>query len=158
MRALNSPLEVGVRALVLLAASFPRPLDLAQLVYLDYAMLHSGEMDGPPSVHPSLPASPGELAMKRQLLEQGLVVLMRAGLADVQTNEGGLMYRASEEGPGFLDLLEAPYLAALRERAQWALAFHNRMPTDGRAAMDDITQRWMDAFESRLPRREGDDD
>jgi hypothetical protein len=147
-----------VRALVLLAASFPRPLDLAQLVYLDYAMLHSGEMDGPPSVHPSLPAGPGELAMKRQLLEQGLVVLMRAGLADVQTNEGGLMYRASEEGPGFLDLLEAPYLAALRERAQWALALHNRMPTDGRAAMDDITQRWMDAFESRLPRREGDDD
>ncbi|MFI2077158.1 ABC-three component system middle component 2 [Streptomyces triculaminicus] len=158
MRALNSPLEVGVRALVLLATSFPRPLDLAQLVYLDYAMLHSGEMDGPPSVHPSLPAGPGELAMKRQLLEQGLVVLMRAGLADVQADDSGLMYRASEEGPGFLDLLEAPYVGALRERAQWALAFHHRVPADSRAATDDITQRWMETFESRLPRQGGDDD
>nr|WP_168516610.1 ABC-three component system middle component 2 [Streptomyces sp. S1D4-11]QIZ01252.1 threonine transporter [Streptomyces sp. S1D4-11] len=156
MRALNSPLEVGVRALVLLAASFPRPMDLAQLVYLDYAMLHSGEMDGPPSVHPSL--IPGELAMKRQLLEQGLVVLMRAGLADVQADDGGLMYRASEEGPGFLDLLEAPYVIALRERAQWALAFHYGAPADSRAPIDNITQQWMDTFGSRLPRREGDDD
>ncbi|MFC8360106.1 ABC-three component system middle component 2 [Streptomyces griseorubiginosus] len=158
MRALNSPLEVGVRALVLLAASFPRPLDLAQLVYLDYAMLHSGEMDGPPSVHPSLPAGPGELAMKRQLLEQGLVVLMRAGLADVQADDGGLMYRASEEGPGFLDLLEAPYVAALRERAQWALAFHSGAPADSRSPMDDITRQWMNTFDSRLPRLEDDDD
>lgn len=54
-------------------------------------MLHSGEMDGPPSVHPSLPTGPGELAMKRQLLEQGLVVLMRAGLADVRADDGGLV-------------------------------------------------------------------
>lgn len=157
MRALNSPLEVGVRALVLLAASFPQPLDLAHLVYLDYAMLHSGDMDGPPSVHPSLPAGPGELAMKRQLLEQGLVVLIRAGLAEVQADDGGLVYQASEEGPGFLDLLEAPYVSVLRERARWALAFHHDAPADGRAATDDITQRWIDTLESRLPRQEGED-
>ncbi|MFD4172173.1 ABC-three component system middle component 2 [Streptomyces anulatus] len=58
---LNSPLEVGVRALVLLTESHPRPLDLAQLVALDYLVLHSGEFDGPRSLHPR-PASPGRRA------------------------------------------------------------------------------------------------
>ncbi|MEV6115937.1 ABC-three component system middle component 2 [Streptomyces sp. NPDC052109] len=32
MNPLNSPLEVGIRALVLLSETFPRRLDVAQLV------------------------------------------------------------------------------------------------------------------------------
>lgn len=96
MNPLNSPLEVGMRTLVLLSAAFSQPLDVAQLVYLDHAMLHSGDLQGPPSLHPRLPAGPGELAMKRHLIEQGLIVLMRAGLAEVEAGENGLAYRASE--------------------------------------------------------------
>jgi hypothetical protein len=148
---LNSPLEVGMRALVLLSESFPEPLDLAQLVYLDHAMLHSGDMNGPPSLHPSLPAGPGELAMKRQLIEQGLLVLLRAGLADVQATADGLVYRASEEGPGFVDILEAPYIGALRQRAQWAVQAHAGPRVDAREATQAITKRWAEELRGGLP-------
>ncbi|WP_223838759.1 ABC-three component system middle component 2 [Saccharopolyspora pogona] len=84
MNPFNSPLEIGVRALVLLAESHPQPLDLAQLAVLDHAVLHSGDLDGPPSLHPSLPGHSGELGMKRTVLEQALLVLVRAGLARVE--------------------------------------------------------------------------
>ncbi|WP_406426403.1 ABC-three component system middle component 2 [Streptomyces sp. NBC_00147] len=150
MNPLNSPLEVGMRALVLLSASFPEPLDVARLVYLDHVMLHSGDMDGPPSLHPSLPAGPGELAMKRHLVEQGLVVLLRAGLADVEATADGLAYRASEEGPGFVDILEAPYASDLKDRAAWVIAAQ-ASHLDVRAATRAITDRWAQEFQSHLP-------
>ncbi|WP_181785154.1 threonine transporter [Streptomyces sp. NBC_01476] len=151
MNPLNSPLEVGMRTLVLLSASFPRPLDVAQLVYLDHAMLHSGELHGPPSLHPRVPAGPGELAMKRHLIEQGLIVLMRAGLADVEAGEDGLVYRASEEGPGFVDILAAPYTDQLKHRAAWVIATQSSPGLDVRAATRDITDRWARDFASHQP-------
>lgn len=151
MNPLNSPLEVGMRALMLLSASFPQQLDVAQLVYLDHAMLHSGELHGPPSLHPTLPAGPGELAMKRHLIEQGLIVLMRAGLADVEATGDGLVYRASEEGPGFVDILEAPYTDELKSRAAWVIAAHASPGLDVRAVTRDITDRWARDFASHQP-------
>jgi hypothetical protein len=115
MKPLNSPLEIGVRALVLLSESHPDALDLAQLALLDHAVLHSEEFDGPPSLHPDLPARSGELGLKRTVLEQALLV-----------------HRATERGPAFVDILEAPYVLRLRERAEWAV--HQWAPdTDVRA-------------------------
>ncbi|MFD8260216.1 ABC-three component system middle component 2 [Streptomyces griseoluteus] len=50
-----------------------------------------------------------------------------AGLADVEADETGLVYRATERGPAFVDTLEAPYVERLRERAEWAV--HHWAPT-----------------------------
>ncbi|GGR51743.1 ABC-three component system middle component 2 [Streptomyces aurantiogriseus] len=145
MNPLNSPVEVGIRALVLLARSYPDPLDLSWLVVLDHAMLHSGQLDGPPSLHPQLPAQPGELGMKRRLIQEGLEVLMRAGLAQVAATGDGLVYQATKRGSGFVGILEAPYVGELRERAQWAVEqYASNM--DAAEATRSITARWHDDF------------
>ncbi|MFF2132429.1 ABC-three component system middle component 2 [Streptomyces olivochromogenes] len=137
MKPLNSPLEIGVRALVLLSESHPDALDLAQLALLDHAVLHSAEFDGPPSLHPDLPARSGELGLKRTVLEQALLVLIRAGLAELEADGTGLVYRATERGPAFVDVLEAPYVLRLRERAEWAV--HEWAPdTDVRATTQSL--------------------
>lgn len=137
---LNSPLEVGVRALVLLAESHPEPMDMARLVALDHVVLHSGEFDGPPSLHPTLPARGGELGMKRAVLEEALLVLIRAGLAGIVDDSEGLMYRATDRGPVFVDVLEASYVESLRERAEWAVhRFAARLDT--RAVTQEIIER-----------------
>lgn len=49
------------------------------------------------------------------------MVLIRAGLAGMDTDRSGLVYRATERGPAFVDILEAPYVERLRERAVWAV-------------------------------------
>lgn len=137
---LNSPLEVGVRALVLLAESHPEPMDMARLVALDHMILHSGEFDGPPSLHPALPARGGELGMKRAVLEEALLVLIRAGLAGIVDDSEGLAYRATDRGPVFVDVLEASYVESLRERAEWAVhRFTAR--SDSRAVTQEIIER-----------------
>ncbi|WP_395294669.1 ABC-three component system middle component 2 [Kitasatospora hibisci] len=140
MNPLNSPLEVGVRALVLLAETHPQPLDLAQLVVLDHVMLHTSDYDGPPSLHPALPAGAGEIGMKRGVLEQALLVLIRAGLAGLEDRSEGLMYSATDRGPVFVDILEAPYAESLRERAEWVV--HHYLPSmNVREATREIANR-----------------
>ncbi|WP_416981412.1 ABC-three component system middle component 2 [Streptomyces sp. T028] len=145
MNPLNSPIEVGMRTLVLLARSHPHPLDLSWLVVLDHAMLHSSQFDGPPSLHPRLPALPGELGLKRQLMQEGLEVLLRAGLATVEATDDGLVYQVTQRGSGFVGILEAPYVGELRQRAQWAVD-QFAATTDAVAATRDITTRWHAEF------------
>ncbi|WP_449352734.1 ABC-three component system middle component 2 [Streptomyces shaanxiensis] len=158
MNPLNSPLEVGVRALVLLSETFPRRLDVAQLVYLDYAMLHSGDLaHGPASLHPDLPAGPGELGMRRRLVERGLVVLMRAGLADMTATDDGFLYGATEEAASFLNVLEAPYIGELKERAAWLTSTYMHEGTDVRDGMKQITERWTSRFHTAADQREDGD-
>lgn len=89
--------------------------------------------------------------MKRHLIEQGLIVLMRAGLAEVEAGENGLAYRASEEGPGFVDILAAPYTDQLKDRAAWVITAHASPGMDVRAAAREITDRWARDFASHQP-------
>ncbi|MGW7729861.1 ABC-three component system middle component 2 [Streptomyces canus] len=143
MNPLNGHFEAGIRSLVVLTAAFPVRLDVAQLVYLDHVMLHSGDLDGgPPSLQPDLPVGPGELGLRRTLVEQGLVVLMRAGLADLTTDEGGFLYGATEEAASFLGALQAHYVVELRARADWLADYYLRDSTDVREDMKQITRRW----------------
>ncbi|MCD0485412.1 threonine transporter [Streptacidiphilus sp. ASG 303] len=151
---LNGPVEVAVRVLVLLARSYPDPIDVSMLVALDHAMLHSGQFDGPPSLHPHLPAGPGELGLRRQLLHKGLAVLMRSGLAEVEARDDGLLYRATHRGSGFVGILEAPYVAQLQDRARWAVEEYAPR-TDTLSAMRTIAAIWNEDFLASARDHEG---
>jgi hypothetical protein len=143
---------------VLLSETFPRRLDVAQLVYLDHAMLHSGDIGGPSSLYPDLPVGPGELGMRRRLIEQGLIVLMRAGFAEITATEDGFLYGATENAPGFIEILESPYVGELKSRAAWLSAAFIHEGTDVREGMKQITLRWADRFNADMIDRSGGDD
>lgn len=78
--------------------------------------------------------------MKRAVLEEALLVLIRADLAGIVDDSEGLMYRATDRGPVFVDVLEASYVESLRERAEWAVhRFAAR--SDARAVTQEIIER-----------------
>src|SRR5690625_5284475 len=129
---LNSPLEVGVRVLMLLAEAFPAHLDLNRLVLLDHGLLHSADLGGPDSLHPPLPIRSGELGVKRRTIESGLEVMIRAGLAQMDVGHDGIQFRASEDAEGFVNLLTTSYAGTLHDRASWVV---NRFGSMGEAAL-----------------------
>lgn len=87
--------------------------------------------------------------MKRQMMQEGLEVLLRAGLATVEATEGGIVYRVTPRGSGFVGILEAPYVGELRQRAQWAVE-QFASTTDAVAATRDITARWHNEFTTEM--------
>jgi hypothetical protein len=118
---LNSPLEVGIRVLALLTHAYPAALDLDELTFYDYAILHSADLGGPASLHPALPAREGELGVKLGLVEEGIQVMLRASLIEMIPAVSGIRFRATENSYSFVSILSAPYVSELRSRINWAL-------------------------------------
>ena len=50
----NGPIEIGLRALVVLTEAFPAAYSLQRLVISDYLVVHSDDADGPQGCTPKL--------------------------------------------------------------------------------------------------------
>lgn len=121
MEPLNSSIEVGLRTLILLEAVYPEPLSVGHLSVMDHALLHSEDFGGPPSLLPAIPGRNSELGIKRERIEEGIQVMMRAALIELVADHFGFRYTASDSAASFLDLLESQLVAELRDRAAWVV-------------------------------------
>ncbi|UWE17698.1 ABC-three component system middle component 2 [Herbaspirillum huttiense] len=146
----NSTLETGIRALVVLEAFYPRCCDLMEMTWLDHLVVHTGDLDGqdvPESLHPDLPNRAGELLVRRQLVEKSLRLMQQVHLIEVIETEDGIVFGASEDAPSYLDLLQAPYSLALKERANWmADRFAGMKTAEMRALIESRIGRWTAEF------------
>ena len=144
----NSPIETGVRALILLAESYPDQLDLQRLLEFDYILVHTKDVDGPPSIHPALPLRSGELLVRRQLIERGLMLMMSRGLISRHATPNGFMYQADDGAGPFLDALTAEYLDDLKDRAVWVVdRFSEMSDHDIRVLLSRVYDQWSREFQ-----------
>jgi hypothetical protein len=119
----NSPLECGLRTLVLLAAAEPSACDLQRLIFYDYLLVHSGDVpDGPASIHPPTPLRSGEALVRRHWIERGLLLMTSRELVVRSFSEKGITYQASPLTATFLGYMQQPYTRKLQERAQWVIS------------------------------------
>jgi hypothetical protein len=115
----NTPLEAGVRALLILDAFAPRGFDLATISLLDYYIVHTGDAGGPPSLHPEINARAGEYYVRRHLVEEGLLLMARASLLEQVFTRSGISFRAQDTATAMIDLFGSAYNRRLAEAAQW---------------------------------------
>jgi hypothetical protein len=147
MNPLNSSLEVGLRVLMLLQEAFPQHLDLNQLVLLDHSLLHSADLGGPASLNPAVLIRAGELGMKREAIEAGLEVIIRADLAHAGVGTSGIEFWASETADSFTSLLESGYAAELSMRAAWVVAHFGTLDEQAlRLGLSAVATHWSEEF------------
>lgn len=143
----NSPLETGVRALSILEAAHPASCDLHRLVELDYLVVHSGDAGGPESLHAALPMRAGELLVRREIIEKGLLLMASRGLIERVASPDGFLYRAGEAAGPYIAALRTPYSVDLRERARWVIDVFGHMSTE---AICSVTQRFFEKWTSEF--------
>jgi hypothetical protein len=145
----NSPLETGIRSLEILVAAHPDSFDLQRLVAFDYLVVHTGDIEGPESLHPALPMRSTEILVRRGLVERGLLLMISRGLIERQATPDGVYYRAGEFAGTFLASLTSPYLIALRERAVWVAKKFGSMEQDAfRQTLSSVFGQWIEEFQS----------
>jgi hypothetical protein len=154
----NSPLETGIRAIVVLNAAFPRAFDVTAVAWFDHLIVHTGDIGGPPSLHPDVPQRSGELLVRRRLVEESLLVMRRLHLVEfVPDGNTGLLYRASVEAVGVIELLRTPYSIALRDRAEWLAS---NVLSRSRSELENLVAerigRWQIEFHNTDGNRERD--
>lgn len=116
----NTPIESGLRSLLVLEAVKPAACDLQRLVIYDYLLVHSEDVpDGPGSLHPATPLRSGELLVRRNLVEHGLRLLIRKGLVNKTFRKKGIYYAASALAKPFLVYFQTPYAVRCREISKW---------------------------------------
>ena len=149
VQTFNSPIETGMRALILLAESYPDQLDLQRILEFDYLMVHSGDVDGPPSIHPALPLRSGELLVRRQLIERGLLLMISRGLVSRYATPNGFLYQAEDDAGPFLDALTAEYLDDLKDRAVWVVDRFSEMSDHAiRVMLTGVYDQWTREFQT----------
>lgn len=149
IQPLNSPLEVGLRSLFVLADQFPSAVNIDALAVLDHYLVHSDTLDGPPSVFPDLPDRLGELGLKRGLIQNGLHLMQVLGLAEPVLGASGIEFRATEATASFLDLLTEDLASSLRESARWlGSAVLPTLHADRSPVLQDLLGDWRSAIGS----------
>lgn len=116
----NGPVEVGLRALMVLREAAPDAYSVDRLVILDYLLVHSDDLPGGPAgLHPQTPHRAGGLLVRRGAVQAGLALCRSRGLVFESVGPDGVRYGASEAAAPFLDSLDSPYSTLLRDRAAW---------------------------------------
>jgi hypothetical protein len=147
----NSALETGVRAAVVLDATFPRCFDLAHLTWFDHLVVHTADIGGPPSLHPDIPQRTGELLVRRKLVEEGLNLMRRLHLVDAQMTERGILYQAREETSAFVDSMRSVYAQELKARAEWLARYLGRISDEAIATLiAERIGRWAVEFQGEV--------
>jgi hypothetical protein len=145
----NSPLEAGIRAVVVLEKLRPEAADLADMVLLDHVVVHTADIGGPPSLHPDLSDRKGELLVRRRLVERSLDLMRRCHLVDQEITDEGVLYRASDEAAGYIELLETRYSEKLKDCADWVAL---QLKSLGKAQFKNFVRAqigdWTEAFGS----------
>lgn len=154
VQTFNSPIETGMRTLILLAAAYPAQLDLQRLLEYDYMMVHTGDVDGPPSIHPALPLRSGELLVRRRLIERGLMLMMSRGLVSRHATQNGFLYQAEDDAGPFLDALTAEYVSDLKNRGEWVVnRFRDMSDQEIRFMLTRVYDQWSREFQ--IPEQPG---
>ena len=115
----NGPFEAGMRAVAILAAAFPRELDIQRLTAFDYLLVHTELLGGPKDLHPETPISTPATQVRRSIVQDGLHLMMTRDLVARSAREKGIVYQAGELAETFLDSLQSPYSMELKTRADW---------------------------------------
>jgi hypothetical protein len=149
VQTFNSPIETGIRALILLAESYPAQMDLQRILEFEYMMVHTEDVDGPPSIHPALPLRSGELLVRRQLIERGLLLMTSRGLICRHATPNGFTYQAEDDAGPFLDALASEYLRDLRTCAAWVIdRFREMNDHDIRVMLTRVFDQWSREFQT----------
>jgi len=151
-RIFNTAFESGVRSLILLTAFFPLSLGLRRLVVLDHLVVHTGDIDGPESLHPSESSRSAELLVRRGLVNSGLALMGTRGLVVRSATNEGFRYLAGEEAGVFTDLLRSDYSTALKERADWLAGAVASLSDD---EIDNLLRSRMDLWDTEFQADQG---
>mgnify|MGYP000601087377 CR=1 FL=1 len=144
----NGPVETGLRAVLCLHTSFPGTLDIQRLTALDYLLVRTSILGGPPDIHPSTPIMTPVTQVRRKAVYAGLDLMMSRELVERSITQSGIYYRAGEYSSFFVDALNTSYTKQLLDRAKWISEFFAQYNDDDfEDLMRGLLAGWVSEFQ-----------
>lgn len=119
-RLYNSPLELGIRCLIILDL-LNKQSEIETLMYLDYLSLNTQDIGGPESLHPPIPNRGVQVYARKEILSKGIIILISKQLIDVVPTNMGICYQINKTGNKFLEFFTSDYFKELKSRSKWVV-------------------------------------
>lgn len=119
-RLYNSPLELGIRCLIILDF-LNKQTEIETLMYLDYLSLNTKDIDGPESLHAPIPHRGVQVYARKEILSKGIIILISKQLIDIVPTNKGICYQINETGNKFLEFFTSEYFEELKSRVKWVV-------------------------------------
>ncbi len=150
IRLFNTPIEFGLRTLFVLNCIAPRSSDLQRLIYYDYLILHTSDIDPQQaSIHPPYPYRSAEILVKRERLRKGLLIMHSRQLIDILFDGGGITYKATDLTPKFLQYFNSEYAEQLISSVAWVI---QRFAAYSDKQLDQYMKKNLDRWGSEFSR------
>jgi ABC-3C biological conflict system middle component len=148
IRLFNTPIEFGLRSLIILNNVKQKSSDLQRLIYYDYLILHTSDIDpNQVSLHPSYPYRSAEILVKRERLRNGLLIMKSRQLIDIKFDGRGITYKANDLTSKFLEYLKSEYAEQLKSSVAWVVnKFENYSDEQLDQYMKQNLERWGSEF------------
>jgi hypothetical protein len=148
VRLFNTPIEIGLRSLFLLAKFQPKGLSIDKLIYLDYFLIHASDVSKKQkSIHPKYPFRSSEIIVKRQLLMYALKFLLSKELVHINFSKTGIEYIITNIGIKILDYFQSDYSQDIRNTSTW---IHNSYHDYSEEQLSEVIkiniQKWGNEF------------
>lgn len=115
----NSVVEIGMRALVILAHSSSSSKSIDEIMIIDHLALNTFDVGGPVSLHAPIPNRGVQVYSKKQILNKSIQLLLSKELITISATSNGFEYLINESGKNYLKFFESKYFQLLNERVQW---------------------------------------
>lgn len=115
----NTPLEIGLRMLVILNELGAKGGDLDQIMYFDFLSLNTKDIGGPESIHAPVPKRGVQVYARKNLMQKGGNLLLSKELIDFRIDEHGFSYGINEVGKAFLTYFTSDYFREFSDRVNW---------------------------------------
>lgn len=114
----NTPMEVGLRIIIILNELNNMPIDINRLIIYDYFVIHGNDFDSSiESLHPPTPYRSGEIIIKRKIIQEGINLMYSKELLDINYTEKGIYFKANELTPAFLNYLNSTYAEDIKKNS-----------------------------------------
>jgi hypothetical protein len=148
VKVYNNSSEVAIRMLALLN-KFNEPLDIQQLVFFDYLLLHLGDISSTfKSLHSNTPYHKIELFVRRKLINDSINLLISKELIVYDYSAKGIRYKSSEMTNNFLKYFESKYFNELVKNSKIVYEkFHGQGANEINSYIKNNYSSWDNEFE-----------
>lgn len=143
----NTPIEIGMRSLIILGVGGDQLMDLEKIMYLDYLCLNTSDINGPKSLHAPIPNRGVQVFSKKELIQKGLAIMVTKELIILVVLPEGFFYQITPAGKLFLELFQTNYFLELNERCKWVVSRWGSLNTNQiKLFIDNNIQKWGGDF------------
>jgi len=125
-RALGTPYEISLRIQIMLAEAKGQSFTIDRITALDFMAVYANDFRlSDSNLHGHSSYRFGEFAGRRELVRDGLKILVLNGTVNAGCSDNGFVYSINQAGTDFVAKLESAYAFAYKALISKTLAFSN---------------------------------